>query len=391
MNSKPLNRPFVSYVLTQSMLVLIVMAASCLITDLLRDAASITLNCFWVSMGLVLFAQLPVAVLYARSETRNLNAVEGWALSIVFVGVTLAFEIVLQSIAGHKLIHLLPTVVFDMAGASNHQTIWVTGFVIGVLLAAFMVNGLFRYAVRNNLDASDDVAKSALLDVVPGINPARTALYRPTAKRDYAELYRRELIGAKITIFGLSLVVFGPDLMHVLKLSIPLSLVISIVCVANRMARVERVVNLSERRLNVAMQMLPMTVASMILLALSTPYGNYVSLHGGERDVVGYFSWMVAGLGLGLTDLMQIASYVGVLCAICLAGNTLLLVLFAKLIRPMVTKRVRAVHAKRKVAMDLLLEGAVPVGALRFTTGKELRALSARNPNRTPRPRSAMA
>lgn len=380
MNSTPLNRPFVSYVLTQSMLVLIVMAASYLITHLLRDAASITLNRFWITMGLVLFAQLPVAMIYARSETRNLTPVEGWGLSIVFVGVTLAFEIVLQSIAGQTLVQMLPAPVLQ---AEAGPSLWVTAFIIGVLLAAFTVDRLFRYAVRNNLDRVED----GLLGVVPGLIPARVPMFRPSAKRDYAELYRRELIGANIAIFGLSLMVFGPAFMHVLKLSIPLSLVFSVVCVANRVARSERTGKLSERCLNVALQMLPMTVVSMILLALSTLYGNYVALHGGERDVIGYFTWMVAGLGLGMSDVAQIAAYMGVLFAICLAGNTLLLVLFAKLIRPMVTKGVRVAQATTASVKARMEEAKGPVGPPRLTSGKELRALSARTHGRTPRPR----
>ncbi len=387
MNSKPLNRPFVSYVLTQSMLVLIVMAASYLITDLLRDAASISLNRFWVSMSLVLLAQMPVAILYARFETRKLTAVEGWALSIVFVGMTLAFEMVLQSLAGQTLVHLLPSDVLKTESVFRYAPVFIGGFIVGVLLAACLVNLLFRYAVRNNLGASEGGVKGGLLDVVPGVNPARSRLFRPAAKRDYAELYRRELIGANVAIFGLSLMVFGPAFMHLLKLSLPLSMVFSIVCVANRMARVERSAQLSERCLNVAMQMLPMTVASVILLALSTLYANFVNQHGGDIGVVAYFTWLFAGHGFGLSDQTQVAAYIGVLFAICLAGNTLLLVLFAKLIRPLVTKGMRVARAKRRSLNARIEQAAAPAGPLRLTTGKELKAVSARCRGQTPRPR----
>jgi hypothetical protein len=73
MNSNTLNRPFVSYVLTQSMLVLIVMSASLLIVELFKTTFGISISRFWVSLILVLFAQLPVAVLYARTKQLQLS------------------------------------------------------------------------------------------------------------------------------------------------------------------------------------------------------------------------------------------------------------------------------------------------------------------------------
>lgn len=384
MNSRPLNRPFVSYVLTQSMLVLIVMAASFLIVELLRDTAGVTLDRFWISAILVLFAQLPVAIMYARTETRNLTTVEGWGLSIVFVGVTLAFEIVLQSIAGQKIAKVLGSWLGVPEAASNHQTIWVIGFIVGLLLASFMVKMLFQYAVRNNLSAKAE--DGGLLNMIPGLNAARFKLHRPSATRDYSELYRRELIGMNVGIFGLSLMVFGPQFMHVLKLSIPLSFVFAVVCVANRMARVERTAALSQRCLNVAIQMLPLTVVSMILLGLSTLYANYVSLYGSERDVVGYAAWLVAGLGLQLSDIGLIATYLGVLFAICLAANTLMLVLFARLIRPLVCKTARVTQAKSKDVTERLQAKVPTVEPYKVMLANELRARSRGKAARTQRP-----
>jgi hypothetical protein len=368
------------------MLVLIVMAASFLIVELIRESTGNTLNRFWISMGLVLCAQLPVAIQYARSETRNLTSVEGWALSTVFVGVTLALEFILQSIAGQRILDVLPAQILDHTDASNHQTIWVIGCIVGLLAASFTAKTLFRYAVRNNLMSKRTNKGPSVLDVVPGLNSTRFQLRRPRAKRDYAELYRRELIGANIAIFGLSLMVFGPQFMHVLKLSIPLSFVFSLVCVANRMARVERTRALSERCLNVALQMLPMTVFSMTLLGLSTLYGNYVTLHGGERDVIGYVVWMVEGLGLAPSDVVQISAYVGVLFAICLAGNTLLLVLFAKLIQPLVFKGTKIVQAKSVSGAEKLNSAGTPDALVHVIAAKELVVRSKAKQSRTQRP-----
>lgn len=389
MTKGSLNRPFISYVLTQSMLVLIVMSASFLVVDVLRSSFGIVLDRFAVTMGLVLFAQLPVAVLYARTETRNLNAVEGWALSVVFVGVTLAFELALQN--------LLHTGASPIAGVSfgqfaEYQAVAVIGFFVGLLLAAGFVKALFRYAVRNNL-AQDEVDPSLrLIDFVPGLGRARdrAVVARPVVDRNYSELYRREVIGANIAIFGLSLMVFGPQFMHVLKLSIPLSFVFSLVCVANRMARVERVATLSRRCLHVAIQLLPLTVVSMGLMGLGTLYENYVVIHGGSQDVLGYVNWLIAGVGFDLGVLGQCMVWLGMVFALSLAANTLMLVLFARLIRPLVVKSVAVVRGPRRKTVQARLDVETNVVApVRLMMATELKQRISQTV-RTARPAAAL-
>jgi len=364
------------------MLVLIVMSASLLIVELFKTTFGISISRFWVSLILVLFAQLPVAVLYARTETRHLSSVEGWGLSVVFVGITLALEIVLQRVAGHNSILYVTGLSGD---ASNHQTIAVIGFVIGVLLASFTVKKLFDYSVRVNTECEQaNTASASLVNDMRGVR-------RPSVKRDYSELYRRELIGANIAIFGSSLMVVDPKFMELLKLSIPLSIAFSLVCVANRMARSGRNEAFSTRCLNVALQMLPLTVVAMALLALSTMYANYVSVHGGERDVVGYVSWLASRAGFDLASVLNVLTYVGVLFAICLAGNTLLLTLFTRLIRPLVSKQFKT-NPTGTAKSAARVSGLVNADAKpQILAAKELCSRLKNKIERTPRPFSPIA
>ncbi len=377
MKSNPLNNPFVSYVMTQSMFVLIVLSASFLIVELLSTSFGIDISRLWISLGLVLFAQLPVAVMYAHTETRHLSSAEGWGLSIVFVAITVAFEMVLQNIAGHSS---LPFVTELSGEAAKHQAIGVLGFVIGVPLAFACVKKLFAISVAIDLSSDD----------TPPMRDA-SGVRRLSINRDYSELYRRELIGANIAIFGLSLMVVDPKFMELLKLSIPLSIAFSLVCVANRMARSGRNEALSTRCLNVALQMLPLTVVAMALLALSTMYANYVSVHGGERDVVGYVTWLASRAGFDLASVLNVLTYVGVLFAICLAGNTLLLTLFTRLIRPLVSKQ----FTPRPITADKPVAGVVgfanPSVKPQILAATELHTRLKRKIERTPRPINPIA
>ncbi|MEJ6709500.1 MAG: hypothetical protein QNK92_12040 [Amylibacter sp.] len=377
MKSNPLNNPFVSYVVTQSLLVLIILSASFLSVELLKTSFGIDINRLWISLGLVLFAQLPVAVMYAHTETRHLSRAEGWGLSIVFVAITVAFEMVLQNIAGHSSLPFMT----DLSGeAAKHQAIAVLGFLIGVPLAFASVKKLFAISVE--IDLSLDETPAVRNNGTRPVSCGR----RPSVKRDYSELYRREWIGAKIAIFGLSLMVADPKLMELLKLSIPLSIAFSLVCLANRMARSGRNEALSTRCLNVTMQMLPLTVVAMALLALSTMYANYVSVHGGDRDVVGYVTWLAFHMDFDLASVMNMLTYVGVLFAICLAGNTLFLTLFTRLIRPLVAKQFTKEPAKKRMSADEVRGLVNPNTKPQILAARELHARLNSKLERTPRP-----
>ncbi len=358
-----INRPFVSYVLTQSMLVMIVLAASQLIATLAYSGMGLALDRFWISVCLVVLVQLPAALIFARAEDRKIDKIEGWAVSLAFVGVTLAVEVALQ-----EMLQQATQSGFGAVGADQTPPFVILFSGIAALLLCL-------------------IAKAVSMQAEPdGQSRVSTGLTsnRPAVSRDYSELYRRELIGANIAIFGLSLTVFGPQFLHLLKLSIPLSFVFSLVCVANRMAREERKAALSTRCLSVAMQLLPLTVVSMGLLAMGTLYENYVAAHNGAMDMIGYFTWMVTGLGLTLADLAKMVVYTGVLFAICLSANTLMLVLFARLIRPLVNKTVRSTresYAPTAKRMKGVLSAPTEV---KITMARDLRDRVLKT--RTPRP-----
>lgn len=332
-----LNRPFYSYVVTQSALVLIVLAASYLLTFLVFENFGIAIDRFLVSLALIVAAQLPVAAIYARSETQEITSNQGWALAFVFVGVTLAGEAALQLISGH-----LFTSIETFAGLAQSVQVdtlvtGVCGLLAAVLLLASASKIVFRLAVNCHLRQQ---AKT---------EPRVSELRRPKVSQDFSEFFRRELIGANIGIFGLSLAVFGPEFMMILKLSLPISIVFSVICVANRLARSETRASLSARCLHISIQLMPLTVTCLILLGLGELYSNYLATTAATASPMEYAAVASAQLVSNSEVLSEVAVVLGLIFALTLATNTLMLVLFTRLIRPLVRRAVPAAVGSRPV------------------------------------------
>ncbi|MDR6265540.1 hypothetical protein [Roseobacter sp. N2S] len=351
-----LNRPFYSYVVTQSALVLIVLAASYLLTFLVFENFGIVIDRFLVSLALIVAAQLPVAAIYARSETQEITSNQGWALAFVFVGVTLAGEAALQLLSGHLFASIDTFSGLAQSAQVDTLVTGVCGILAAVLLLASASKIVFRLAVNCHL------RQQAKAEQVV------SELHRPKISQDFSEFFRRELIGANIGIFGLSLAVFGPDFMMILKLSLPLSIVFSVICVANRLARSETRASLSARSLHISIQLMPLTVTCLILLGLGELYSNYLATTAASASPMEYAAVASAQLAHNSAVLSEIAVVLGLIFALTLATNTLMLVLFTRLIRPLVRRAVPATTpaprtarpaAARRTAMERLAETPV--------------------------------
>jgi hypothetical protein len=103
----------------------------------------------------------------------------------------------------------------------------------------------------------------------------------------------------------------------------------------------------------VAIQLLPLTVTSLILLGLGNLYTNYVETAGVATDPREYVGIAASYFAQHNDAMLLVMLWLGVIFAICLAANTLLLVLFARLIRPIVS---RSVARKRPVAQGIQTE-----------------------------------
>lgn len=351
-----LNRPFYSYVVTQSALVLIVLAASYLLTFLVFENFGIVIDRFLVSLALIVAAQLPVAAIYARSETQEITSNQGWALAFVFVGVTLAGEAALQLLSGHLFASIDTFSGLAQSAQVDTLVTGVCGILAAVLLLASASKIVFRLAVNCHL------RQQAKAEQVV------SELHRPKISQDFSEFFRRELIGANIGIFGLSLAVFGPDFMMILKLSLPLSIVFSVICVANRLARSETRASLSARSLHISIQLMPLTVTCLILLGLGELYSNYLATTAASASPMEYAAVASAQLAHNSAVLSEIAVVLGLIFALTLAANTLMLVLFTRLIRPLVRRAVPATTpaprtarpaAARRTVMERLAETPV--------------------------------
>lgn len=149
-----LNRPLSSYLIVQSALVLVVLAASHVLHGLLSETAGLEVSRLAVSIFLVLLTQLPVAILFAHNEARNLTQGEGWILGMTFVGFTIGAESGLQML----IARWWPIVARrNGLGPEMAQDAIVFGVCITLmvfLLLSFFASALFRLSVRNNLAAS---------------------------------------------------------------------------------------------------------------------------------------------------------------------------------------------------------------------------------------------
>ncbi|PLS20508.1 hypothetical protein [Neptunicoccus cionae] len=397
MFANPSNRPFYSYVLTQSALVLIVLAASYLLTFLAYEHFGLQIDRLLLSFGLVLVTQLPVAAMYARSEGQEVDGNRGWALAFIFVAVTFAGEAALQLASGH----LLDTwEQFNGLAASARFDTLVTavcGLLAAVLLFVTFSKIVFRLAVACHLrqyakiatlaeETAEEIADSA------GTEDRARNLHRPKVSQDFSEFFRRELIGANIGIFGLSLVVFGPEFMTILKLSIPASLVFSVICVANRLARSETRTSLSARSLHISLQMLPLTVTCLILLALGELYRDYTATLAVNATPYEFASAAASGLAHNSNVLWSVIVDLGMIFALSIAANTLLLVLFTKLIRPVVRRAIPAavtarVDTPRTTPESRLAQMPVAPDTVGFVKGRDVAATLKHRETSTKRPK----
>ncbi|WP_069299177.1 hypothetical protein [Neptunicoccus sediminis] len=372
------NRPFYSYIITQSALVLIVLAASYLLTFLAFEHFGLHIDCILLSFGLILVTQLPVAAIYARTEGQEVDGNRGWTLAFVFVGVTLIGEAALQLASGH----LLETWArFNgVAGAVQFDTLVTAlcGVLAAVLLCVTVSKIIFRLAVTCHLRR---LAKNAAgsIDVTDAHSPQNGvhAMQRPKVSQDFSEFFRRELVSANIAIFGLSLMMFGTDFMTILKLSIPASLVFSVICVANRLARSETRSSLMSRSLHISLQMLPLSVTCLILLALGELYSHYAATLATEASPVVFARVAANGLVQNTQVMWSVFAGLGMIFALSLVANALMLAVFTRLIRPIVCQVAPATITARPDAPRVSPENRlsqVPVAAntIGFVKGRDV-------------------
>ncbi|GGA10735.1 hypothetical protein [Neptunicoccus cionae] len=391
------DRPFYSYVITQSALVLIVLTASYLLTFLAFEHFGLHIDRILMSFGLILMTQLPVAAMYARTEEQEVDGNRGWLLAFVFVSVTFMGEAALQLASGH----LLETweKFNGLAAAARFDTLVtaVCGVLAAVLLCVTFSKIVFRLAVTCHLR---QFAKDSDLSAEPDELASETGephgvsrnLHRPKVSQDFSEFFRRELVGANIGIFGLALVMFGPDFMTILKISIPASLVFSVICVANRLARSETRTSISARSLHISLQMLPLTVTCLILLALGELYSAYTATLAAEVSPLEFASVAASGLARNTDVLWGVSVDLGMIFALSLAANTLMLVLFTRLIRPLVRGAVPAaitprVEAPRTSPESRLLQIPVAPDTIGFTKGRDVAATLKYRETATERPK----
>jgi hypothetical protein len=330
------SKPFLTYVLTHSALVLIILAASYLIRHLLSENYAISVDRIWISMALIVVVQLPVAAVYARRETSDVSLLESGTLTTVFICITMLVEVALQSM-GNTVLHF--TANLDVLTDTDQATllnIGLVGMFLGFTIAVSFVRSIFRLADKYS-DIDDEYLATCGTSEI---------FNRPNRDVDFCELYRRELVAINIAIFGFGLVFFNAEFVRILQLSIPLSLVFSVFCVANRLARSNTKTSLSQRCLHISIQLLPLSVTSLILLFLASLYTDFASATQGVAGPLEYASFAVAYLGGQQVPIVQMMVFLAVIFSVCLAANTLMLVLFTKLIRPIFS---RSLKSKRPV------------------------------------------
>ena len=362
------SRTLLSYILTQSALALIVLASSFLLVELAQYYFDLDFWRFGLSLSLILLVQLPVAAVFAKSETRSMTGNEGWIFGTFFVLVTLGFEAAVQLMSGKFL-----DFAWVLSAVPDGTQAQVMGFVLAcamllIVFGAFLTKVLLVGTINARLAQRRRLTFGSL------------PRHKGRQKFDAAEHYRKELIGINVLIFGLSLMLFGAQFMHVLKLSIPLSIVFGTVCVANQIAKVDLNVRLSERCLAISLQMLPLTLTCLVLLGLSEVYTAFVRV-AGQADLLAFARTLGLQFVQDQNAWSVMATALGMIAALALAGNTLLLLLFAKLIRPMIVRR------KRPKVQELLKKTAAqPQGPSVLVTASQMRKALALRVERTKRP-----
>lgn len=151
MDKNTLNRPLASYVVVQSALVMVILAASHAGHPALVERYGLGLTQLQLSLLMVPLAQLPVAAMFVRREIRNLTSSEGWVLGGAFVGFTLLAEGSLQVLVNQIWPALAARQGLGADAATEALVFGVSLVLLGFIVLSFLAGAIFRLAVRNNL------------------------------------------------------------------------------------------------------------------------------------------------------------------------------------------------------------------------------------------------
>lgn len=150
MTSTMLNRPLAHYVIVQASLVLLAAASAHPVNGLVQSAG-MTISPLLVALILALLTQLPVAMMYARSEMRNLTSGEGWLLASTFVGFTVLSQSSLQMLLAQAWPIVARQQGLGPQAAQDALVFGVCATLLVFLAVSFVVSALFRLSVRKNL------------------------------------------------------------------------------------------------------------------------------------------------------------------------------------------------------------------------------------------------
>ena len=359
MDHNKLNKPFASYVLTQSCLVLIVLASSYIATDLLAKHMGISLSRVTVSLWLVGLSQLPTAMLYAKRESRTLTSSEGWIFGFSFVLITLTVEFGLQLVAGQAWpkIHIVLNLM--AAGSWHLLVIAICGFLLSIILAAFAFKTVFRFSVRNNLEGETPPNDTEWLEKFAQVKANLSIRkLRPRHKQqDYAGQFRRILVATNVGVFALSIAYPGPQYLEILSICIPVTILFSIILVANNLAKTEPDFSIVKRCWEISWKLLPLTLTSLLFLGISNLYLANIKAHGQNGQLLNDVSTALVENPVAPTDILIAFTYLAAFFVLCLVVNAGLLMLFSKLIRPLI---LQTVSKKRPQAQSMRLVAADP-------------------------------
>ena len=358
MDHSKLNRPFASYVLTQSSLVLIVLASSYIATELLAKHTGISISRVAVSLWLIGLSQLPTAMLYAKRESRTLTSSEGWIFGFAFVLMTLTVEFCLQLLVGQAWPKI--DIVLNLMAAGNWHllVIGICGFLLGIILAAFAFKTIFRFSVRNNLEGETPPFETEWLNKFGRVKANLSIRkLRPRHKQqDYAGQFRRVLVATNVGVFALSIVYPGPQYLEILSICIPVTILFSIILVANNLAKTVPDLSILKRCWEISWKLLPLTLTSFLFLGISDLYLANTKAHGQSGQLLSDVSTALVENPMAPTDILIAFAYLAAFFVLCLAVNTGLLVLFSRLIRPLIVqtvgKRRPSAQSMRPAAAD---------------------------------------
>jgi len=339
--------------------VVIVLAASFITSSLLAENTGVQVPRLAISLGLVALTQLPTAILYARREARTLTSSEGWVFGFTFVSITLVFEAGLQLLAQQSSPEI--DLIFRFLAGSDWQVMFIalSGFVLGIILAAFVFKTLFRLSTRNNLAGEAADIDTRWMENLKWVKskPTITKFQPRHPKHDYAKLFRHILIGSNAAVLSLGIVFSGPAILEILTLSIPTSIFFAIIVVANQLAKTEPNASMLKRCWGISMEMLPLTIMSFMLLGFSDIYLAYLQSNNQAGQFVTDLSSVFVAQAVSLADILFAATNLATFFAASLFANAGLLLLFTRLIKPLV---IRSNTRKRPQIQPLKGEHRLP-------------------------------